>query len=289
MRFVAIDVETANADVGSICQIGLATFVDGKVVDEWSTLVDPEDEFDGINISIHGIEPHMVEGQPTFPRLAAKVRRYMNGAISVCHTHFDRIAIDRVFDKYALEPVHTTWLDTARVTRRTWAEMAWKGYGLAKVCQHIGYKFKHHDALEDAKACGHVMVAAIRESNLDLDNWLQRVNQPIDLTKAAEPISRSGNPDGDLFGEVVVFTGALQLARRDAAELAASIGCEVCEIVNKRTTILVVGTQDQAKLAGFKKSRKHRRAEELVREGQSIRVIREKDFQALVRKANPLR
>ena len=43
MQFVAIDVETANADMGSICQVGLAKFVDGKVAEEWCTLVDPED------------------------------------------------------------------------------------------------------------------------------------------------------------------------------------------------------------------------------------------------------
>jgi len=31
MNFVAIDVETVNADMGSICQIGLAKFVDGQL------------------------------------------------------------------------------------------------------------------------------------------------------------------------------------------------------------------------------------------------------------------
>lgn len=45
MQFVAIDVETANADMGSICQIGLARFVDGDLAEEWVTLVDPEDYF----------------------------------------------------------------------------------------------------------------------------------------------------------------------------------------------------------------------------------------------------
>ena len=52
--FVAIDVETANADLASICQIGLVTFADGQIVSEWQSLIDPEDEFNEINISIHG-------------------------------------------------------------------------------------------------------------------------------------------------------------------------------------------------------------------------------------------
>lgn len=34
MRFVALDVETANADMASICSIGAAAFEGGRVVDE---------------------------------------------------------------------------------------------------------------------------------------------------------------------------------------------------------------------------------------------------------------
>ena len=56
MRFVAIDIETANPDMSSICQIGIAEFYDGNLIGEWSTLIDPEDYFDEVNISIHGIE-----------------------------------------------------------------------------------------------------------------------------------------------------------------------------------------------------------------------------------------
>jgi len=46
MDFVALDVETANADLSSICQIGIATFRDGKLADSYVSLVDPDDYFD---------------------------------------------------------------------------------------------------------------------------------------------------------------------------------------------------------------------------------------------------
>jgi DNA polymerase-3 subunit epsilon len=55
--------------------------------------------------------------------------------------------------------------------------------------------------------------------------------------------------------------------------------------VTKKTTILVVGDQDVARLAGHEKSSKHRKAEQLVAEGQQIRIIRESDFKTLVRTA----
>lgn len=285
MNFVAIDVETANPDMGSICQIGIAVFAGGRLIDEWSALVDPEDYFDNVNVSIHGIGPQMVEGKPTLPDVADKLRGLMANTVTVCHTHFDRIAIARAFAKYKLEPVTTKWLDSARVVRRTWQDLAWSGYGLSNVCKRIGYKFKHHDALEDAKAAGYVLVAAIQESQKSLDDWTLRVTLPINPDRASSgaAIHRDGNPEGDLFGEIIVFTGALELPRTEAADLAASLGCEVGQNVTKKTTILVIGDQDVSKLAGHEKSTKHRKAEQLAVEGHPIRIILETDFKTLVR------
>ena len=39
MEFVAIDVETANADMASICQIGIAKYSKGQLIDEWTSLI----------------------------------------------------------------------------------------------------------------------------------------------------------------------------------------------------------------------------------------------------------
>lgn len=282
--FVAIDVETANADMASICQIGVARFAGGVVVEEWSTLIDPEDYFDNMNVYIHGIEADMVKGQPKFPDICGKLRSYLDGTVSVCHTHFDRVALARVCVKYRLQPISTSWLDSARVVRRTWKDLAWSGYGLVNVCSRIGYEFRHHDALEDAKAAGFVLLAALEESQKDLDAWVHRVNQPIDPehSSSGNAVERDGNPEGDLYGEIVVFTGALEQPRNEAADLAASIGCQVAQNVTKKTTLLVVGDQDVSRLAGHEKSTKHRKAEQIAADGHQIRIIRETDFKALV-------
>jgi DNA polymerase-3 subunit epsilon len=64
MDFVALDVETANADCSSICQIGIAGFKGGRLNEEWSTLVNPEEDFDPFNVLIHGITKEMVEDSP---------------------------------------------------------------------------------------------------------------------------------------------------------------------------------------------------------------------------------
>lgn len=284
MEFIAIDVETANADMASICQIGIAKYKDGELMDEWSSLIDPEDYFDFINIDIHGISEDDVIEAPTFPEIVGELNRFLSNSISVSHTHFDRVSIERAFAKYSLIPIETTWLDSARVARRTWEECAWSGYGLASVCKIIGYEFIHHNALEDAKASGQVLIAAINKSGLDTNAWLKRTSQPINPSGLT--VSRDGNPEGEMYGEVLVFTGALEISRRDAADLAARIGCTVDSSVTKKTTLLVVGDQDVTKLAGKDKSSKHLKAEQLITKGFNIRIIKESDFKQLVIQAN---
>ncbi len=179
MDFVAIDVETANADMSSICQIGLAYFKERELCEEWKSYIDPKDFFDGINISIHGIDESTVQGAPQLPEIADILYRFLDDKITVCHTHFDRVSIRKAFDKYGIRPPENIWLDSARVARRAWKEFAWEGYGLHNICEKLEYKFKHHDALEDAKAAGYIMLTAMQQSCLDLEGWLKRVNQPI--------------------------------------------------------------------------------------------------------------
>ena len=281
MDFVAIDVETANADMASICQIGIASFANGILAREWKSYVDPQDYFDGIKVSIHGIDANIVAGSPTFGMLAQTVSDLLRGHIVVTHSAFDRVALHQAGVKYTVAPLACEWLDSACVARRAWKEFSRSGCGLANVCAAIGYTFNHHDALEDAKAAGQILLAAIAQTGMDLNGWLARVRRPIDLD-AERGLARDGNPDGELYGEVLVFTGALMIPRREAADMAANAGCEVDASVTRRTTILVVGDQDIRRLAGNQKSSKHRKAEELINAGQPIRILRETDFRELV-------
>jgi DNA polymerase-3 subunit epsilon len=114
-----------------------------------------------------------------------------------------------------------------------------------------------------------------------LDTWLKRVQQPID-PQADRELSREGNPDGELVGEVLVITGALSMPRREAADLAAAAGCRVDGGVTKHTTLLIVGDQDIRKLNGHEKSDKRRKAEERIQKGHPIRILGERDFERVV-------
>ena len=165
MNFVAMDVETANADMASICSIGAVKFENGEPVSEWYSLARSQDYFDGINISIHGIDEDMVSGAPTYAVASQTLQDQMlRDAVAVTHTHFDRVAIHQASSRWALAVPSCTWLDLACVARRTWTECSSSGYGLADVCRLIGHKFQHHHALKMRKR-----LDAFSSSNGD--NW----------------------------------------------------------------------------------------------------------------------
>jgi len=81
--FVAIDVETANANMASICQVGLAAYCAGSLVDEWKSYIDPEDFFAPMNVYIHGITEETVAGAPTLPGIAEALLSRLNGRVAV--------------------------------------------------------------------------------------------------------------------------------------------------------------------------------------------------------------
>jgi len=238
--------------------------------------------FDPFNVSIHDISESDVKNSPTFDKVYDEIKNRLEEKITVHHMPFDRVALNRVCEEYQLSPIKTKWLDSAKVTRRTWEQFAYKGYGLKNIADFLEIKFAHHDALQDAIAAGLIVANACIIKEMSIEDWFQRIGTPINQKARKSDylasIKQDGNPEGSLFGENLVFTGALSLPRKEAAVIAAKIGCNVLDSVTQKTTILVVGTQDSTKLAGYEKSSKHRKAEELIEKGNQIKILTEKDF-----------
>ena len=147
MDFVAIDVETANSDLASICQIGVVSYSNGTPQRTWQCLVNPEDYFDPTNEAIHGITADMVKDSPTLAECHSELDGLLERQVVIHHTSFDRVALKRGAEKYRLPEFRCRWLDSARVVRRAWKECAERGYGLAPVAKMLGISFRHHDAL----------------------------------------------------------------------------------------------------------------------------------------------
>lgn len=171
MKFYSLDVETANSDQSTICQIGIGIWNDGMLVDTWSSYIDPQDFFHWKNTQIHGINSRMVQRKPTLPKVYPALRQMLENNIVVHHSPFDRSALRKAFDKYWLEHFEVQWLDSVQVARKTWTGLE-GGYNLANIANHLDIDFRHHDALEDAVACGKVVVAACRKLKLNVNDFI---------------------------------------------------------------------------------------------------------------------
>ena len=282
MGFIVVDLETANPQMSSICQIGIVTFENGKEVDAETLLVNPQDYFDPYNVAVHGITNEHVIAAPAFSEIHSKLCERTSGQIVACHTHFDRVALAQACGKHSLNHFSCRWLDTARVARRAFSQFSRSGYGLANLANHFGISFKHHDALQDARTAGLILLKAIEETGIDVEEWVSRSNQGVFLS-ARSNVRRDGDGDGPLVGESICFTGALHVPRSMAADIAHEAGAAVESGVTKKTTLLVVGDQDLAVLNGQDKSSKHRKAEQLIETGQQLRILAEADFLSLCR------
>ena len=178
--FIAIDLETANSDARSICQIGLVRFRHDTPDREWTSYVNPRDRFDPVNVGIHGITAAKVRSSPDLPEVAGNLREMLNGGIVISHTSFDRVALGKAFEGHGIAGPDCHWLDSAMIARRAWRGLREDGgYGLANLCRILGYRYQHHDALADAKAAGVVVLAAVEQTDMGLDQWLHQVKKAV--------------------------------------------------------------------------------------------------------------
>jgi DNA polymerase-3 subunit epsilon len=106
-------------------------------------------------------------------------------------------------------------------------------------------------------------------------NWPEEGTNP-EPNRAAEP----GHP---LFGQTVVFTGELGIARPEAKQRAAEMGARPESRVTGRTTVLVVGDGFVAgDLRNGRLTGKAKRVLELHSRGQQIEVLSEGEFLQMV-------
>ena len=185
--------------------------------------------------------------------------------------------------------IQVTWLDSAKIAWGAWPDRYGRGgYGLKNIARDLDIAFRHHDALEDARAAAEIVLRACSGAEMDIGGWLRRVERPVFPSSSGSSsglrssAKREGKADGALFGETIVFTCAFAITRNVAADMAAEAGCGVADNVSKKVTMVVVGTQDKSKLKGYAKSGKYRKAEALIEKGVEIQILSESDFSELI-------
>lgn len=153
--FTALDFETANYNRNSICQVGLVRFERGVIVREISRLVRPPGNwFRADFIEIHGIDSGQAEHSPDFAALWPELEPFIAGQTVVAHNGpaFDFRVLRSTLAHHGLAEPAYTGICTLRLYRRR---------GLAELCAEHRIALDHHDALSDARACGHLYLRSL--------------------------------------------------------------------------------------------------------------------------------
>src|ERR1700722_3206990 len=149
---VFVDLETTggNAAYDRITEVGLVRVTNGELVEEWSSLVNPERPIPEYIQAFTGISNAMVAGAPRFAEIAHEVRLKLRGAVFVAHNaRFDYSFLRSEFRQAQLE-FSAQVLCTVKLSRRLFPQYA--RHNLDAVMERNGLTCTaRHRALGDAR------------------------------------------------------------------------------------------------------------------------------------------
>ena len=155
--YVVFDVETPNRMNHRMSSIGICVVEDGKIVKEFSSLVNPETYFDSFNTQLTGISARTVQGAPTFAELWPQIEPIFSGGILVAHNAvFDMGVLKKCLQAYGIDwKPYVRYLCTVQMGRRLLPGMR---HNLDLMCQYFGIPLEHHQALSDSRACAQILL-----------------------------------------------------------------------------------------------------------------------------------
>lgn len=299
---VALDLETATSVKSSICQIGITEVINGVPQESKSWFVQPEgNEYDFMNIAVHGITPEDTKDSPSFPEVWKEVQPYLQNKIVVAHyTGFDMNALRDAFNKYGMEYPTFDYFCTFRIAK--YIVKGCYSYSLGIVCDHLGIDFGiHHRADSDSLGCALLLLKCLEMDGSTFDDLEAKYNFhrgkfAPGIFEAHHAIEKPGvsynefikslnidpstiDESNYFFGKSVCFTGTCQYGvRKQLLQKVAEIGGIPTNDVTTKTDILVVGQQDYRVVGDSGMSNKQKKALKLLEKGQDIEILSEIEF-----------
>ncbi|AKS13705.1 exonuclease domain-containing protein [Corynebacterium pseudotuberculosis] len=167
LDFAAVDVETANDDWGSICQIGVVKVKDGVITDKCEWLCQPPaaiNHFAPANIAIHGIRPNDVKTAQPFSECFAEMLSFVGKLPLAAHNaQFDMTAFFRAAQAENL--VFPTVAFGCSLALSRAANLGTPNHKLPTVAKHLNVGLtNHHNATADAAACAEIIIKLAQKS-----------------------------------------------------------------------------------------------------------------------------
>lgn len=169
-RYIAFDVETPNSHNSRMSAIGVAVVEGGRIVDEFSTLVNPETWFAPFNIGLTGITPELAERSPSFDALWPQLEPVFSSGLLIAHNApFDMGVLAKCLRAYCVEWRDTvSYACTCQMGRRCYPELP--NHQLNTLCARCGIELDHHQAGSDSRACALLLIDYL-ERGMDVERF----------------------------------------------------------------------------------------------------------------------
>jgi len=149
LEYVVLDVETTGFNKSDrIVEIGFVVFKGEQVLEEWSTLLNPQRDVGKTNI--HGVTASMVSAAPLFEDVINDIFRLINNRVLVAHQFsFDARMLIQEFNRANTQGNLGKGFCTMIASRRLLLDCS---SSLAETCKSLGIKtIDAHSALGDAR------------------------------------------------------------------------------------------------------------------------------------------
>ena len=170
--FAIVDIETTggNAEKDKITEIAIVIYDGEKVIDTYTSLINPERSIPYYITQLTGINNEMVEDAPPFYAIAKTVLELLDNCTFVAHNvRFDYNFIKNEFKSLGFNFQKKT-LCTVRLSRKVF--MGLPSYSLGKLCTSLGIPLQNrHRALGDAEATAILFDKIHKTLNQTNSNW----------------------------------------------------------------------------------------------------------------------
>ena len=164
-EYVVFDLETTGLDLmnNGITEIGAVKIVNGKIKEQFTTLVKPDYRISEENFKITGISEEMVKDAPKISSVIPDFMKFIDGAVLVAqNAEFDLKFIKRFAGAEEYE-VKNKVMDTMELARTHLPQL--RRHDLATIAEHFGIVFHHHRALSDAYCTAEAFIELIKIKN----------------------------------------------------------------------------------------------------------------------------
>ena len=164
VKFACLDTETTGLSPeggGKICEVALSVSRGGRVLEEFSTLLNPGMPMHPDVIAIHGITNEMVASAPSFADVLPKLLSLLDDCVIVAHNADFDVKFMRTQAKPLDYYFRNRVIDTVQLAREVLPSLS--NHKLNTVCDHLRLGLDHHHAGSDALACGEIFLRCLEQ------------------------------------------------------------------------------------------------------------------------------